>query len=167
MTTISRVNIYRAGPEWCYSAWTASECDHSDTVGLPDDASETEVVEEVQTWWPRATVTRVPDVTAPQAEECECSCGCSEHATTTDDSGIPVCAACADYYTTDNGDVVCSREQDARSCRHCSEDIVWGRIQTGQPGVPNWRDGHCSCRQWTETERGGDQWELSEGEVRQ
>ena len=29
--------------------------------------------------------------------ECQCTCcGCSEHATTTDDGGVEVCAACAD-----------------------------------------------------------------------
>jgi hypothetical protein len=39
---------------------------------------------------------------------CECSgCGCSEPATCTDDQGIPTCAACQDYTTTDDGEVLC------------------------------------------------------------
>ena len=99
------------------------------------------------------------------SRKCACACGCVEVATTTDDTGVHVCAECADYYTTDGGDVVCSREQGDDTCRHCSQPIEWGSIQTGQPGVANWRDGRCSCRGWTSTDRGG-QWELSEREVR-
>ena len=102
---------------------------------------------------------------APEQVQCECSCGCSEPATQRCESEH-VCDECSNYYTTADGEVVCSREQDTGGCRHCSEAIVWGPIQTGQPGVANWRDGRCSCRKWTETERGG-QWELREREVRQ
>src|ERR1700678_524401 len=40
--------------------------------------------------------------------ECACTaCGCSEHATCTDDSGVEVCAACSDYTVDDDGEVHC------------------------------------------------------------
>lgn len=93
---------------------------------------------------------------------CECGCGCEELATTTD-GGERLCDSCADYYVTDDGDVVCSREQDDRTCRYCGQVIEWGCIQTGQPGVANWVDGRCGCdgREWCQTERGS-KWVLSE-----
>lgn len=100
------------------------------------------------------------------AKRCEClPCGCCEDATTTDDNGIPVCDECSSYYTTDDGDVVCSRVQGDDSCRHCGAAIKWSGIMTGAPGVSNWRDGSCSCREWTQTERGG-AWEISESEAK-
>ena len=48
----------------------------------------------------------------PGWPECQCTgCGCSEPATCTDDSGIPVCAECQEYTTDDDGSVVCSRDE--------------------------------------------------------
>lgn len=41
---------------------------------------------------------------------CECpDCGCDEPATTTDDGGNEVCAACAEYATDEDGETHCSR----------------------------------------------------------
>ena len=34
----------------------------------------------------------------PPGRECECTCGCEEPATGTDDGGNPSCDECADYY---------------------------------------------------------------------
>lgn len=97
------------------------------------------------------------------AIRCRCTgCGCSEYASTTDDACELVCDECADYYTDDDGTVVCSREQGDDVCRHCGDAIEWGGIQTSEPGVANVREGRCSCRAWRQTERGG-HWELSEG----
>lgn len=95
---------------------------------------------------------------------CSCLCGCAEDATTTDDAGQDCCDACADYYVNADGQPVCSREQDDRTCRHCGEDIIWGPIQTHGPGAPNDMVGRCACREWASTERGPGNWCLSEGE---
>lgn len=93
---------------------------------------------------------------------CECpDCGgCDETATTTDEGGNDVCAACADYYTTEDGETVCSREQTDDSCRNCGTAIEWGPIQTGGG---NRIEGRCSCREWRQDERGPGNWVLSEG----
>jgi hypothetical protein len=40
---------------------------------------------------------------------CGCECECDEIATTTDE-GVSLCAECADYLTTDGGEVICSRD---------------------------------------------------------
>ncbi len=41
---------------------------------------------------------------------CECiGCGCSDPAITTDDGGVPVCAACSEYAVDEDGDVICSQ----------------------------------------------------------
>ena len=95
--------------------------------------------------------------------KCQCQCGCDELATTVDDNGDPVCAACVDYYITAQGDVVCSREQGREFCRHCGGEISWGGVQTGQPGVSNFRYGECACGEvWVEKQRGRDgDWDLS------
>ena len=95
-------------------------------------------------------------------KKCSCQCGCTEDATTTDDGDNECCDACADYYTTDDGVTVCSREQSDATCRHCGVEIHWGPIRTGGPGAANQRDGRCSCREWTQTERGPDNWILAE-----
>jgi hypothetical protein len=98
--------------------------------------------------------------------ECGCSCICVNEATEIDDEGgFPVCDDCVDYYTTDNGEVVCSREQDDDTCRHCDESIQWGRIETGEPGVANAMHGRCRCRDWSRIERGST-WQLYEGDAR-
>lgn len=102
----------------------------------------------------------------PLPRRCECdSCACDQDATTTDDGGAHVCDACADYYTTEDGEVVCSRTQDETTCRHCDQPIEWGHIQTRQYEA-NWREGRCECRTWLSTERGGT-WVLSEGQARE
>lgn len=45
--------------------------------------------------------------------ECECvGCCCSDPATTTDDSSIPVCDACSEYTVDADGDVHCSNMDD-------------------------------------------------------
>lgn len=42
--------------------------------------------------------------------QCAChACSCEQPATTTDDGGVYVCGACADYVVDDDGDVICSR----------------------------------------------------------
>lgn len=97
---------------------------------------------------------------------CECCCGedsteCGEVATVQED-GRWLCSECADYYLLDD-EVVCSRQQDRVTCRHCGKKISWGSIQTGQPGDPNSIEGHCACRDWTQIERGS-RWELAEGD---
>ena len=44
---------------------------------------------------------------------CECvGCGCDEPATTRDDAGCSVCAACADYVVDDDGAVHCANMDD-------------------------------------------------------
>lgn len=44
---------------------------------------------------------------------CACTaCGCSSPASTTDDSGVAVCAACSDYTVDDDGEVHCSQCDD-------------------------------------------------------
>lgn len=103
----------------------------------------------------------------PILEPCTCTCGCTEPATTIDDGGNHSCEECADYYTTEDGDVVCSRKQGETECRHCGEAIEWCSIQTnGGPGPGNWREGTCGCegREWIETEHGGE-WRLAEREA--
>jgi len=104
---------------------------------------------------------------------CTCVCECG-HTVVEDGhdgvrrdegSGEPTCDDCADYYVTDDGEVVCSRMQDDETCRHCEQSIRWGgSIQTGSPGTANWIEGECSCRAWRQTERGG-VWVTSEGEL--
>lgn len=93
-------------------------------------------------------------------ERCECSCGCNAPATTVDE-GVPTCADCAVYYTTPDGEVVCSREQTSDDpCRHCGTEIDWGPIQT--TGPRNWMEGRCACRNWRQEEFGPCNWVLSE-----
>lgn len=98
------------------------------------------------------------------ARLCECACECTADATRTDEMD-PVCDECSSYHLDADGQVVCSRMQDTGTCRDCADPIVWGSILTGPPGVSNYRVGRCSCREWRETEAGGD-WELSESEAR-
>lgn len=95
---------------------------------------------------------------------CECACGCTAPATTTDDSSTPVCYACADYYVDADGQPVCSREQGEGTCRHCGSVIEWGTIQVAsRGGASRFRQGRCSCRQWRQEEYGRD-WRLVEVE---
>lgn len=113
----------------------------------------------------------VPDYIDETGEEvalCECSCsadGGHVAAATTDSDGMPVCDECSTYYLDADDEVVCSRTQTSEMpCRHCDRLIVWGSIETHQPGQANTCEGRCSCRHWLQTERGG-QWELSEGDL--
>ena len=92
---------------------------------------------------------------------CDCGCGCDAAATTLDDSAVLVCAECADYYLDADGEVVCSREQGDDMCRDCGEGINWTGIMTGAAGVPNWREGSCSCRSWAQRDHGG-RWQIEE-----
>jgi len=51
---------------------------------------------------------------------CECcGCDCGEPATTTDDSGTPVCAACSCYAIDDDGDVHCARSGGIEQVTEC------------------------------------------------
>jgi hypothetical protein len=51
--------------------------------------------------------------TLPGWPECECGgCGCSDPATTTDESSIPVCSACSEYTVDRDGDIHCSNMDD-------------------------------------------------------
>ena len=56
--TITEINIYRNRGEWCYSAWTTDEFDHSDTL---DADSEDEARTEVASMFPDAEINRVFD----------------------------------------------------------------------------------------------------------
>jgi len=99
---------------------------------------------------------------------CCCACECpgryrEGEGTTDDDCGWPRCDECFDYYFDSNGEVVCSRQQDQETCRHCQRPIHWGSIQTGSPGTSNWIEGECSCRAWRQTEFGG-RWVMAEAE---
>lgn len=87
---------------------------------------------------------------------CECSaCDCENEATTTDDHGVKVCAACAVYMVDDGGTVVCSRQGLGRTCHVCGLVIQWGPILTGYPGQANYRVGHCTCGPaWLDEDRG-------------
>lgn len=94
-----------------------------------------------------------------EAVGCECSaCSCDEPATTTDDSGVDVCEECSEYTVDASGEVICSRQTGGFACCHeCDQEIGWSRIQTGQPGVSNWRTGSCDCgsEAWMDEDRGG------------
>ena len=80
-----------------------------------------------------------------KTEKCQChACECDDDATTTDDSGIPVCDACALYTVTDQGNVVCGRMDVGVVCHVCHDTIDWGMIQTGHVGN-NYETGRCSC----------------------
>ena len=59
--TITQVNIYRAGGEWCYAASTADGYDHSDGIDAGDEATADAAV---RAMFPAATIERVGDVTA-------------------------------------------------------------------------------------------------------
>lgn len=108
------------------------------------------------------------DVTHLATPQCACTCGCREPATGKDE-GSWVCDECADYYVTPSGEVVCHREQDDETCRHCTTAIEWGQIQApaGPSPHPNATYGSCACpgREWVQHQRGG-RWELSEVDVR-
>ena len=68
----------------------------------------------------------------PGWPKCECTCGCDEPATRTDDAGMPVCGACSDYATDDDGEVVCSRsgrtEQVTECCGAGGQTRSWTRV---------------------------------------
>ena len=103
---------------------------------------------------------------------CECQgCGCPNQATTTDDGGVPVCDQCAEYFVSNDGEVVCGRMTargcwipsatgGLKACHDCQSDIDWGCIETGNhpgDGTPNFVRGRCSCtgRVWRNEDRGG------------
>ena len=66
--TIACVNLYRWGAEWCYAALTLDptthtlQHDHSDTLGIADEASEADATAEVSVQFPGATIERVSDL---------------------------------------------------------------------------------------------------------
>ena len=76
-------------------------------------------------------------------KECECGCGCKAPATTRNDGGRPSCEACEEYVADEHGEVICSRQME--SCP-AGEGHDWqgGRIQTAQPGTPNWLEERCA-----------------------
>lgn len=59
-----KINIYRAGGEWCYAAFDGDEYDHSDAIGVTDEVSEDEARAEMSRQFPEAAIERVADVTA-------------------------------------------------------------------------------------------------------
>lgn len=66
--------------------------------------------------------------------ECECcGCGCSDPATTTDDGGVPVCAACAEYTVDSDGEVHCSNMGDVEvvteSCGAGNQTRSYARLK--------------------------------------
>jgi hypothetical protein len=90
---------------------------------------------------------------------CQCQCGCTREATTTDDSGVPVCGECATYMVTDDGEVVCARMTDGfQQCHVCKAPIQWGPILNVSPslGAPSYRIGRCACpgREWSDEHHG-------------
>lgn len=56
--TVDRVNIYRDGQAWCYSAWIEREFDHSDTL---ESDCEDLAREEVAKMFPSAQIRRIAD----------------------------------------------------------------------------------------------------------
>lgn len=58
-TAITRVNIYRAGETWCYSAWVGRDHDHNDT--LEADCADL-AREEVAARFPASEIQRVADL---------------------------------------------------------------------------------------------------------
>jgi hypothetical protein len=56
------VNLYRAAGEWCYALFDGAAYDHSDTLGIEDDASEEEARAEIAEMFPDAAVRIVADV---------------------------------------------------------------------------------------------------------
>lgn len=60
--TITKINIYQYGGEWCYAAFGPDGLDHSDTIGVPDDASEAVARTEVAGMFPDATIERIEGV---------------------------------------------------------------------------------------------------------
>lgn len=59
---IKEVRIYKYGTAWCYAADDEDGFDHSDEIGCPDDASETEARAEVTRAFPGAHIVRVEDL---------------------------------------------------------------------------------------------------------
>lgn len=98
------------------------------------------------------------------APACLCTgCGCDEPATGTDDAGVNVCDECADYSSTEDGDVICSRmTEGGKHCHACGGTIDWSHIQTRQGGG-NFRMGACTCgpEAWRDEERGSNNWTQS------
>ncbi len=86
--------------------------------------------------------------------ECECtSCYCRASAETRDESGTKVCATCAVYIATDDGEVICANETNGfRNCDACHGTIEWTGILTG---TEEHRLGTCECREWRNNENGG------------
>lgn len=58
-TAITRVNIYRDGATWCYSAWVGRDHDHNDTL---EADCEDLAREEVAARFPAAEIRRVADL---------------------------------------------------------------------------------------------------------
>jgi len=52
---------------------------------------------------------------------------------------------------------------DGETCPECGQEISWGGIQAGAPGVSNYRYGTCGCaaREWKSTEHGVGDWAVS------
>lgn len=100
----------------------------------------------------------VDDTDDEEMEQCRCQCGCDDDATTHDVSGTPLCSACSQVLFSDTGDfIACGNTKLGEECPQCKEVIEWSSIQTGERsrGEPNFRTGHCRCREWREEDRGG------------
>lgn len=92
--------------------------------------------------------------------KCVCQCECGSPAVMTDDAGEPVCAECATFICTDDGEVICARQTESFTrCHVCREEIRWGRIETSGSGTgsPNYCRGSCACGDgaWRHEDRGG------------
>jgi hypothetical protein len=56
------INIYRCNGEWSYARFADGEFDHSDALGVEDDASYSDAAAEAVSMFPGAEVRRVEDV---------------------------------------------------------------------------------------------------------
>lgn len=56
-----RINIYKNCGVWCYAMWVDGEYDHSDMIGIEDDATTEEARREMAEQFPDSEIRRVPD----------------------------------------------------------------------------------------------------------
>lgn len=61
LVMVATVNVYRNLGVWCYALFGADGYDHSDTLGLSDDATAQDALDEAAEQFPAATIVRVAD----------------------------------------------------------------------------------------------------------
>ena len=89
---------------------------------------------------------------------CQCPCcdgACGNLGDQQNDDGEWVCSECADPIIPDDSwaDPICSHmTKDWTCCHECGETIQWGRIDTSDRTMGNYRRGACACgdEAWTE-----------------